>query len=127
MSFHQALAFFEKLQIKSSQASGSGCTQKSSSLIIKLLPLAMAQNKKLMFSFFVFLVLIFGQEIQSIQGGNYWKLGKKEDLPKLQSPPAAPSVAAGDQSAPPPPPRHTDDFAPTATGQSPGIGHSLQN
>ncbi|TXG48728.1 hypothetical protein EZV62_024603 [Acer yangbiense] len=45
----------------------------------------------------------------------------------LMSPPAAPSVAVGDQSLPPPPPRHIDDFRPTAPGHSPGVGHSLQN
>ncbi|TXG59461.1 hypothetical protein EZV62_014034 [Acer yangbiense] len=126
----------------------------------------MAKNNKLIFSCFL-LVLIFGQEIQSIQG-RHLKFGKNNEFPKLQShnkiileketrninnakqnnnlhgeefptvrvtananlmsPPAAPSVAVGDQSLPPPPPpRHTDDFRPTAPGHSPGVGHSVQN
>ncbi|KAK2657438.1 hypothetical protein Ddye_010490 [Dipteronia dyeriana] len=126
----------------------------------------MAKNNKLIFSFLL-LVLIFGQEIQSIQG-RHLKFWKNNEFPKLQShnkiileketrninnakqnnnlhgeefpkvrvtpnanlmsPPAAPSVAAGDQSLPPPPrPRNTDDFKPTAPGHSPGIGHSVQN
>ncbi|KAK3222455.1 hypothetical protein Dsin_009480 [Dipteronia sinensis] len=126
----------------------------------------MAKNNKLLFSCLL-LVLIFGQEIQSIQG-RHLKFCKNNDFPKLQShnkiileketkninntkqnnnlhgeqvptvrvtananlmsPPAALSVAVGDQSLPPPPPsRHADDFRPTAPGHSPGVGHSLQN
>ena len=43
----------------------------------------MAQNNKLIFSCLL-LVLIFGQEIESIQGRNL-KLGKKNEFPKLQA------------------------------------------
>ncbi|KAK3222418.1 hypothetical protein Dsin_009443 [Dipteronia sinensis] len=59
----------------------------------------------------------------SIYPGRHLKLVKKEEFPKIQSPPAAPSVAVGGEFVPPPPPRQEVNFSPTASGQSPGIGH----
>ncbi|XP_057984634.1 precursor of CEP5-like [Hevea brasiliensis] len=106
----------------------------------------------------VFFMLIFSQELQSIDGRRHLKLERKHIFSKLQtsntfkkhfvdkhnvngdndsdvelpttfwSPPAPPVPAdavAGMPRQPPPPPAY--EFRPTATGDSPGVGHSIKN
>jgi hypothetical protein len=112
--------------------------------------------QKIFISAFLFLVLIFSQETQRIEGRRLL-VGKNNEFENLQtqnkiyeiketvkhggklhgddsaneaitkeSPPTPP--AALSVSQPPPPPRHdVDDFRPTAPGHSPGVGHSIKN
>lgn len=111
----------------------------------------MAQNK-LAFAF-LFLVLIFIQETQCIEGRRLL-VGKNNKFQNLrtenkiyenetikhggqlhgddsanvaitkESPPPPPSLGV---SGPPPPGHDIDDFRPTAPGHSPGVGHSIEN
>ncbi|KAL7193227.1 hypothetical protein ACSBR2_024941 [Camellia fascicularis] len=45
----------------------------------------------------------------------------------LLSPPPPPSRGIDRAQQPLPPPAHVNDFRPTAPGNSPGVGHSIQN
>ncbi|KAL4644859.1 hypothetical protein ACB092_02G194200 [Castanea dentata] len=104
----------------------------------------MAQSKSI--AAFLFLVIIFSQQIQSIEG-RHLREGKKSNKSQTlqtqtkiyetetikhdeeitsESPPAAPTTVNVSQP-PPSPNRGVDDFRPTTPGHSPGVGHSIQN
>uniref|UniRef100_A0A2N9H0L0 Uncharacterized protein n=1 Tax=Fagus sylvatica TaxID=28930 RepID=A0A2N9H0L0_FAGSY len=100
----------------------------------------MAQSKSI--SVFLFFVLIHSHQIQSIEGNiesqtlqTQKKTYEKETIKHggelhgdditneatLVSPPTPPSLSVSQPR--PPPSRGAGDFAPTAPGHSPGVGH----
>ncbi|GAV90337.1 hypothetical protein CFOL_v3_33746 [Cephalotus follicularis] len=111
---------------------------------------------KLVSACLFFILMIFFQEIHSIEG-RHLRLDGQNEIPKiktyknyLEKEPEKISSEQNDNfhgdgntvratslgiSAPsvviagaqPPPPDHVEDFRPTTPGHSPGVGHSLKN
>ena len=118
--------------------------------------LASSMAQKIFISAFLFLVLIFSQETQRIEGRRLL-VGKNNEFENLQTQnkiyeiketvkhggklhgddsadeaitkesPPTPPAALGVSQLPPPPRHDIDDFRPTAPGHSPGVGHSIKN
>lgn len=87
-------------------------------------------------SFFLVIIIMSSQYLQSIEGRTFTsKINKQyvpvsidavEETPMPPSPPPPPpTVATNLPHAPPPPSGHVDNFRPTTPGRSPGIGHSI--
>ena len=95
-------------------------------------------NLKFKIACFFLVVLIFSQEIQSIEGRQL-DLGMKRGSSELETHVKIMGKETtkfaehnANKSLPPTPPTqapsfHMQDFRPTTPGHSPGVGHSLQN
>lgn len=103
-------------------------------------------NFKFIFSCSFLVVLVFFQEIQSMEG-RLLNFGMKKGSLELETPiiimgreaaefdehianeslPTSPPHAQVVARSQPPPSGHVETFRPTSPGHSPGIGHSLEN